>query len=239
MVVVGGAGGIGAAIVKHYSSDEEYEIVVADINEPADSIAACGNVNYVRLDLLSSEAINSCVCRIKEIFRTVTHVICTAGGAVHGEYELIESQLDKVVCRSINLNLIGVISIVKSLIPLIKADGNVNKSILLVSSINSISCYGLPAYSAAKSGLIGFKNSMIIELGKMNIRINCILPGSVETSNKMYEPRKLDALRSRSPLGRLSSAEEIAKAAFAITELMTSMTGESVVCDCGQSMNCY
>ena len=72
---------------------------------------------------------------------------------------------------------------------------------------------GTPAYSAAKAGILGLTRSMALELASLNIRVNAIAPGWIETG--MTEPlaplRPL--LEGQTPLGRMGTPDDIAWAA--------------------------
>ena len=71
---------------------------------------------------------------------------------------------------------------------------------------------GQTAYAAAKAGLIGLTKSYAQELGKRNIRVNCVLPGFLET--KMTEPLSdavKTAAKEQHSLGRFNTPEEAAR----------------------------
>lgn len=70
---------------------------------------------------------------------------------------------------------------------------------------------GQAAYAAAKAGLIGLTKSYAKELGKRNIRVNCVLPGFLETKMTAHlkEDAKAAAL-ARHQLGRFNTIEEAA-----------------------------
>ena len=89
-------------------------------------------------------------------------------------------------------------------------------SIVLVSSIWGLvgaSCEA--AYSAAKAGVIGLAKALAKEVGPSGIRVNCVAPGVVDTAmNASLDAAALAALREETPLGRLGTPEEIARAIF-------------------------
>ncbi len=71
---------------------------------------------------------------------------------------------------------------------------------------------GQSNYAAAKAGLIGLTQSMARELGKRNVRVNCVLPGFLETkfTADMPDEAKQRALQMHE-LGRFNTAEEAAR----------------------------
>lgn len=72
--------------------------------------------------------------------------------------------------------------------------------------------HGQSAYAASKAGLIGLTKSYALELGKRNIRTNCVLPGFLET--RMTAPLSdavKEAARNKHALGRFNTVEEAAR----------------------------
>jgi len=138
--------------------------------------------------------------------------------------------------KSIDLNLKSSFALMKELLPLLKADISTDRSITLISSICAKISVGQPAYSAAKAGLLGLVYGTTVELGKYNIRINAVLPGCVctERCEKILKGY-IEGMMKYTALGRLSTEEEIANTIYAVSHLMTAMTGQYVVADCGQS----
>lgn len=86
----------------------------------------------------------------------------------------------------------------------------------LIVNIGSYSALNPPpgqaAYAAAKAGLIGLTKSYARELGGRNIRVNCVLPGFLETkmTAKLSETVRAAAL-ARHALGRFNRVEEAAR----------------------------
>jgi len=97
------------------------------------------------------------------------------------------------------------------------------------------------AYCAAKGGLVVMTKAMAIDHGPQGIRVNCICPGDVDT------PMLLDDAKQRGmswesyvkeasdrPMGRIGTAEEIARAVlFLSTDASSFMTGTALVVDGG------
>lgn len=97
------------------------------------------------------------------------------------------------------------------------------------------------AYCASKGGVVLMTKAMAIDHGKQGIRVNCICPGDVETP-MLPADAKLRGLKwedyiagcANRPLGRVGTAEEIAKAVlFLASEESSFMTGAALVVDGG------
>jgi len=106
--------------------------------------------------------------------------------------------------------------------------------IINIASIGGISAHEANvAHGTAKAGLIGFTKNLAIELGKYNINVNAIAPGSIrshfpdETYNKFAE---------KIPLKRVGEPIDVAKAAvFLAFSDSDFITAETLVVDGGHS----
>ena len=78
----------------------------------------------------------------------------------------------------------------------------------LISARNSI------VYSGIKAGVMGITRAAAAELGARNIRVNAVAPSAIPTEGTMRNRNaELDARRiARTPLGRLGTVEDIARA---------------------------
>ena len=75
------------------------------------------------------------------------------------------------------------------------------------------------AYSAAKAGLIGLTKALAQEEGPSGVRVNCIAPGLIDTPmNGHLSPADLEALREETPLLRIGTPKDVAKAAVFLAE---------------------
>ena len=97
------------------------------------------------------------------------------------------------------------------------------------------------AYCAAKGGVVLLTKAMAIDHGRQGIRVNCICPGDVDTP-MLPEDARMRGLKwqdyvagcTNRPLGRIGTAEEIAKAAlFLASDDSSFMTGAALVVDGG------
>ncbi len=100
--------------------------------------------------------------------------------------------------------------------------------------INISSMWGLVGascevhYSAAKAGLIGFTKALAKELGPSGITVNAIAPGVIDTDmNSHLSPEDMRELSDETPVGRIGSVNEVAKAALYLADEDASfITGE-------------
>ena len=138
--------------------------------------------------------------------------------------------------NSIDLNLKSHLFIVQRALELLKRTPGGDRSITVVSSINAVRSHGLPAYSAAKAGIIGLVNATAKELGDLGIRINAVLPGTVPTLRTLKQPKDFEALRRSTLLGRLAQPHEIGQVIACLAIDCTCISAQAILADCGQSM---
>ena len=155
--------------------------------------------------------------------------------------------------KLISINLTGVFLGIKHLIPFLTKAGeksNFGSSIINLSSVAGLVGSQLdPLYSMTKGGITTFTKSMAIYFGKKKypIRINQVHPGIIETDmgSQVTEARikqnpsmtlkdSYSAGLLQTPLGRLGTAEEVAKTIlFLSSDDSSFMTGSSLVVDGG------
>ncbi|MBA3273169.1 MAG: SDR family oxidoreductase [Chthoniobacterales bacterium] len=85
-----------------------------------------------------------------------------------------------------------------------------------IANIGSFSARSGPAgqtnYAAAKAGLIGLTQSLARELGKRNVRVNCVLPGFLRTKFTAGMPgRAIEQALQMHELGRFNTVEDAAR----------------------------
>jgi NAD(P)-dependent dehydrogenase (short-subunit alcohol dehydrogenase family) len=235
VLVTGAAGGLGSALVGALL--ERGERVVAIDRVPIER----GDVAAYAIDLADEDAVAGALADAAGRGLAVQHVVAIAGAALPEEKTGADlADLPLAVFRaSLELNLITAWITLRAALPhLRRASGD--RSITLTTSTDALASYGLPAYAAAKAGLIGLVHSLAGPLGADGIRINAVAPGDVPTPRNVREwehvPGWYDGLLASSPLGRLGAPEDIAAAYLALID-MHHVTGQVIVVDGGQTIS--
>jgi 3-oxoacyl-[acyl-carrier protein] reductase len=181
-LITGASKGIGKAIAFRFASEgarvilvsrdvEQLEIIKKDLPNSTLDHAAFG------VDVSNIKEVELLFETIKKARISIDIIVNNAG--VMNSSLLIMSKLEEI-SANIETNLLGTIYVTKSAVKLMlkKRSG----SIINMSSILGVNgSAGQSVYSAAKSGIIGFTKSMSKELAPLNIRVNAIAPGFINT----------------------------------------------------------
>lgn len=178
----------------------------------------------VRADVSDAAQVQKMVDTVLENFCQLDILVCNAGIAHFG----LLSDLTEEDWRHIfGVNVDGVFHCCRAVIP--HFVHNKAGRIVTVSSMwgqAGASCEA--AYSASKAAVIGLTRALAKELGPSGITVNCVSPGVIDTEmNISLGPETLAALAEETPLGRLGTAEEAARAiAFLCSEEAGFITGQ-------------
>ena len=132
---------------------------------------------------------------------------------------------DKVM----KVNLDSVFNLTKAVIkPMMKAKAG---SIINMTSVVGISGNaGQANYAASKAGVIGFTNSVALELGSRNIRCNAIAPGFIQTEmTDALDDKAKEKWNEAIPMKKLGQTRDIANACvFLGSEMSSYVTGQTL-----------
>ena len=241
-LITGGTSGIGEATALLFAK-EGARIAITGRNEGrGESVVAQikqfgGEAIFVRTDVSRDE---DCRRSVEETLHTFGQldILFNNAGVFYPQtaIECSEREWDE----QIDVNLKGTFLMSKSALPAMIARG---RGVI----INNSSGWGIVggdravAYCASKGGVVLMTKAMAIDHGRQGIRVNCICPGDVETP-MLPADAKMRGLNwedyiagcASRPLGRVGTAEEIAKAVlFLASDDSSFMTGAALVVDGG------
>jgi NAD(P)-dependent dehydrogenase (short-subunit alcohol dehydrogenase family) len=146
--------------------------------------------------------------------------------------ETTEEEWDRVMA----VDLKSMFLATQSAVPALTARGG--GAVTCVSSVAALRGHGRTAYSAAKAGVIGFVQSVAVQLGPRGIRVNAIAPGTVWTP--MVEglgPEARERRRRATPLGVEGTGWDVGwGAVYLASEEARWVTGQVLVIDAGLTM---
>lgn len=210
-LVVGGVGGIGAAIAQAFSA-EGAQVVVADhSDEQALGLARShGYAMGVGMDVRRQDSVDAAVGRVVDELGAIDILVNSAG--ILTEAPLVKMSAD-VWDETLDIDLNGVFRCCRAVVPRM-VDAGHGRVINIASQLGIKGGRGLTHYSAAKAGVIGFTKALALEVSEYGVLVNAIAPGPIETPMVagISEDWKA-AKRSELPLGRFGIPEEVAPTA--------------------------
>ncbi|TWV94697.1 SDR family NAD(P)-dependent oxidoreductase [Chitinophaga pinensis] len=231
-LVTGASKGIGAAIAK-YLAAEGAKVVVnyASDKEGAEKVLKTitdngGTAIAVQADVANEADVNRLFDETKNAFGGLDVLINNAG--IY-QYEPIEQVSATSFHQQFNINVWGSILTIQGSLKLF---GDKGGNIINISSVAGRTPMATGSvYSASKAALDAITVALSKELGARKIRINSLLPGSVETegthTSGVMGSDFEKVLVANTPLGRMGQPDDIAKvAAFLASDDSAWMTGE-------------
>jgi citronellol/citronellal dehydrogenase len=108
-------------------------------------------------------------------------------------------------------------------------------SIVNIVVVTTHGLYGIAHSVAARSGVIGLSRAVAVEWAPLNIRVNCVAPGAIETEGwNVYTPEARAAYPRSNPMMRAGSPWDIAEASVYLAAASGKfVTGETLTVDGG------
>jgi 3-oxoacyl-[acyl-carrier protein] reductase len=214
VLVTGASRGIGKAIALTLGGAGATVIGTATTESGADNISKVFaeykiSGRGIKLDVTDNEQISNVVKIVNDDFGSIDILINNAG--ITRDNILIRMKDDEWE-NIIDTNLSSVFKMSKSVLRgMIK--NRSGRIISITSVVGAMGNAGQSNYAAAKAGMMGFTKSLAREVGVRGITVNAIAPGFIETdmTDNLPDEQK-EALASQIPMGRLGTADEVAKA---------------------------
>ena len=218
----------GAKVLLADRDEKNAEITMATINEEGGEASVFGG--DVTLIDDCREMAEAAVARYGKLNVLINNVGISGPGSVT---DVEEDFWDTVI----DVNLKSVMLTSKFAIPKMIEDGG--GSIVNLSSIVGLRAgSGRPShpYAASKGGIIGLSNSMAVQYGRDNVRVNCIAPGHIHSPMvaRHSSQEMLDLRRRAGPLGVDGTAWDVAwAAAFLASDEARWISGVTLPVDAG------
>lgn len=239
VIVAGGATGIGRASVQGFRERGD-DVVLIDHRPEAEAVAAeslPGRIIFLHRDLADPAVPAEAVAQAVQVFGSLDSLLVTA--ALMQSASLADwtaSMWDAAVALNLKMPFL----LAQAAAPHLAASKNA--SITFISSTGAVRGHaGMSAYQATKAALPGLCRSLTAELGPLGIRVNCILPGWIETPfNDPFWSYQVDAQARRAaiegqiPLRRQGEPKDVSSMVlFLASSAGRYIAGSSIIIDGG------
>ena len=239
-IVTGAGKGIGKAIAKRFFEEEaagvailEWDIATAE--KTALEIDPSGEkVIAIQCNVADTAVVGEAVQKVVDKFGRVDVLVNNAGIT---RDKIFHKMTDDDWHAVININLNGVYNLCKYVVPLMREQES--GSIINISSTSLMGNPGQANYAATKAALQGFTRTMAKELGRKNIRMNCVAPGYIDTEMmRAVGEEILSRMIKGIPAQRLADPDEIATIVeFLATEDSSWVSGQTIFASGGSIGN--
>ena len=238
VLITGVNGDIGRAIAKNFKL-QNWKVYGVDRNN-------CLDLSYIDIffhkDLTENDVIKNI---IKEIEHTEDRLDCIVNNAALQICKPIWKIYDEEWDAIFNCNVKSIFLFSKYGLNLLKKSTNPN--IINIGSVHATSTSDeIATYASSKAAIVGLTKNLAIELGKFNIRVNCISPGAIDT--KMLRAglirnhagigpidKRLQTLSESHILGKIGTPENVAEFIYYIIN-NNFITGSNLIIDGGATI---
>lgn len=246
IIVTGSTGAIGSSICHRLFLEgatvgvcgRNMEKVNGLIERLTDEIHSGGGMLIpLYLDVTNDSSIGDAIESFVKKTGGLDAFINNAGGGAREKSKPIHEQSIDVIDQVINTNLRGsIICARKAAQVMVKQ--NSGKIVNMSSVVGMRGKEKMSDYAAAKAGIIGFTQSLAMELGKFDITVNCISPGMV---NQIPFDAGIPVKETNANcLGRFGYTDEVAYlVAYILSDGGNYITGHNFVIDGGRSLGLH
>ena len=241
-LVTGAAFGLGQAVAMRFAG-EGAAVLVTDIDaEAAEALAASiveagGRAVAQVLDVSQEDQVSAAVDAAMRHFGRIDILYNNAAVLLYGKEARAHELTTEVWDRTMDVNLRGAWLCSKYALRCMLEQGSGN--IIHVASPTGLTgcAPGVTAYSSSKGGLFALTRVMAVDYAADNIRVNAIVPGTMDTPMNapvLGDPGARETLLKRIPMKRVGQPEDIAGlATFLASDDAAYCTGGVYMADGG------
>ena len=229
VIVTGASQGIGASIAQAFLA-RGYDVVATARNATkSKTLSASDHLALIDGDIGQFETAQNVAELATSRFGSIDAVVANAGIFIAKPFTEYTADDFRAL---VSTNLAGFVYITQLAVKQMQAQKSGGSIVCISAALADNPIAGAPASVAmmTKGGLNAVVRSLALEYAKERIRFNAVAPGVVDTPLHADAPE--DSLKSASPMGSISTVEDIAGAVVYLTEAR-QITGEVLHVDGG------
>lgn len=190
-IVTGAASGMGQLAARRLAA-RGWQVAAADLpGEALASVASTPGIHAFACDVSDSDQVDTTAREIEEHMGTVDRLVNAAGIAVAGRIE--EVPVDRFEA-AVSVNYLGTVYCVKAVLPAMRAR-DAGEIVLFASLAGWFATPEMGAYTATKFAVVGFAETLKLELRNSGVTLRCVCPPGVQTP-------MLDGIRAHPKMNR-------------------------------------
>lgn len=243
VVITGATGGIGRQIVLDFLQEGATVFCLFRNNKKFDDLenwisekcSSSDKLFGISCDLLNLNQINAAIKEIMASKNRLDVLVNCAGTVEEVPFAMND---EKTINKMLDVNLKSAMMVSQAVLkPMFsqKQGAIVNISSVVATKAGR----GIVAYATAKAGLESFTRSLALEVGRKNIRVNCVKPGAISTDMSIkLKDRASEYVLELTSLGRFGNPQDVSKAVLFLSSESASsfITGTSISVDGGYQL---
>ena len=229
VIVTGASQGIGAGVVQAFLARGYNVVGTARNATKSKELSASDQLALIDGDIGQFETAQKVADLAMKKFGSIDAVVANAGIFLVKPFAEYTTEDFRALVAT---NLSGFIYLAQLAVKQMQAQRRAGSIVSISAALADNPIAGVPASlpMITKGGLNAVIRSLALEYAKEHIRFNAVAPGVVETP--LHADNSNDVLKTLSPMGTISTVEEIASAVIYLTEAR-QITGEVLHVDGG------
>jgi 3alpha(or 20beta)-hydroxysteroid dehydrogenase len=229
-LITGGSSGIGLATARRFAAAGA-RVVITNRNEAA-ALAASFGATWLPADVSDEAQVAALIGEVVRRHGRLDVLVNSAG--IIEDLDPITALPGAVMRRHFEVNAMGVWATMRHAAPQMPAGSSI---VNVASAAGLIGLGGYAAYSASKAAVINLTQTAAVDLAHLDIRVNCVCPGSTDTPQLRGQANTADeiaVIETAATVGRIATAEEIAAVIhFLAADDCRYINGQAIIADGG------
>ena len=227
-IVTGGASGLGLEAAKRITA-EGGKVCLWDMNPDtlAKAKVATGAVHTIAVDVSDPKAVEAAAAEAKKVLGKID-ILVNSAGITGATQPVIGYPIDSWL-KVMNVNVNGLFYCCRAIAAMM-VEAGYGRIVNISSVAGKEGNPNASSYSASKAAVLGFTKSLGKELATKGVVVNAVTPATFDSPILKQVPQShIDYMKSRIPMGRLGTSQEIAAAVCWLASEECSFTTASAL----------